>query len=61
MRTYSDVVELVATIESMLAARSEREAITRRGHEMVANNYSKARQWSALQALVADLAAARSA
>ena len=52
MRTYADASGLSSTIGSLLAAEAERAAIAKCGHEMVANLYSKARQWAAFQLLL---------
>lgn len=57
MRTYGNLEELVATLESLLAAPAECTALARRGHAMVKTEYSKAHQWEAFQALLADLPA----
>lgn len=56
MRTYSGTAELGQTIESLLSSPAELESIAKRGHEMVVNDYSKARQWADFQTLVGGLA-----
>ncbi len=55
MRTYSDTTGLMQTIESLLSSPIELGSIARRGHEMFATDYSKARQWAEFQVLVGGL------
>lgn len=55
MRTYSDIADLIQTIESLLSSPDKIEIISRQGHNMFAHDYSKERQWADFTALVGDL------
>jgi spore maturation protein CgeB len=55
MRIYEDLPGVVRAIESQVADESVRSAIAARGHELVRERYSKARQWQAFQDLVSEL------
>lgn len=59
--TYSDVSDLAAKVEELLQAPDRLRSIARAGHEMLAERYSKVRQWAAFQALVADVSASKHA
>lgn len=53
--TYASADDARARLAAMLDAHDERRSIAAAGHAMIAERYSKARQWAAFQELVAQL------
>ena len=55
MTTYQDIDDCLQQLERLLEAHEERLHMAQAGHQMVQEQYSKAKQWEHFQTIVASL------